>query len=582
MVMSFEEVRGEEHYLVPSDPIVFELNRLQNQLKEKERELGAANVEIKALKATEVLKDKALEELGNEVEKLDGKLRVTENLLEQKNLEIKKLADDKKEALAAQYAAEATLRRVHATQKDDDSLPIETIIAPFEADIKMYKNEIAALQEDKTALERLTKLKEAALLEAERILRTALERALIVEEVQNQNFELKRQIEEENRILERNNRQKVAEVEKLSQTIRELEEAILTAGAAANAIRDFQRQVYELQEEKRTLERELARAKITANRVATVVANEWKDESEKVMPVKQWLEERRLLQAEMQRLKDKLAVSERTAKAEAQLKEKLKLRLKTLEDGLKSLSCSPNALCTSPKFEKSNHILGFLSSNVGLRKMSTSLPRASTTQTSSSPQQPKTETATVNDTGEVKHVSSLKKKGVSGENLLKKSLWAAKTKILHDVEKKNTGMKANPDGLNCGDDALAGENKTKITRIEGRQSKGGEIPDNEDVILMKKVEALTKSTEVEFKKSKREAAARKKEALLHKTEENNANFTKSSSPQFLNFLFNDFAITGSTKHVEDSSGVLLLRGNGNYVLIYWVRVAECLIRIDVD
>lgn len=44
-------------------------------------------------------------------------------------------------------------------------------------------------------MERLTKSKESALLEAERILRSALERALIVEEVQNHNYELKRQIE---------------------------------------------------------------------------------------------------------------------------------------------------------------------------------------------------------------------------------------------------------------------------------------------------------------------------------------------------------------------------------------------------
>lgn len=50
------------------------------------------------------------------------------------------------------------------------------------------------------------------------------------------------------------------------------------------------------QEEKRMLERELARTKVSANRVATVVANEWKDENDKVMPVKQWLEERRLMQ----------------------------------------------------------------------------------------------------------------------------------------------------------------------------------------------------------------------------------------------------------------------------------------------
>lgn len=91
---------------------------------------------------------------------------------------------------------------------------------------------------------------------------------------------------------------------------------------------------------------------MSASRVALAVANEWKDENDRVMPVKQWLEERRLLhvllftyttkkytvtglygkheccfveicvcvQGEMQKLKDKLAVSERTAKAESQLK----------------------------------------------------------------------------------------------------------------------------------------------------------------------------------------------------------------------------------------------------------------------
>ncbi len=51
-----------------------------------------------------------------------------------------------------------------------------------------------------------------------------------------------------------------------------------------------------VQEGKKTLERELARAKISANRVAVVVANEWKDANDKVMPAKQWLDERRFLQ----------------------------------------------------------------------------------------------------------------------------------------------------------------------------------------------------------------------------------------------------------------------------------------------
>ncbi|KAK7245980.1 hypothetical protein RIF29_40836 [Crotalaria pallida] len=186
---------GEELPLVQPDPMVLEINRLQNQLTEKVKELMTCQGEIKALKATEALKDKAIEELRKEVIKLDDRLRLAEDHLKHKNLEIKKLTEEKKDALAAQYAAEATLRRVHAEQKDDDFVPIESFLSPLEAEIKMYRNEIIALQEDNKALERLTKSKESALLEAERILRSALERALIVEEVQNENFDLKRQIE---------------------------------------------------------------------------------------------------------------------------------------------------------------------------------------------------------------------------------------------------------------------------------------------------------------------------------------------------------------------------------------------------
>lgn len=53
-------------------------------------------------------------------------------------------------------------------------------------------------------------------------------------------------MQEENKILDRLHRQKVAEVEKLSQTVRELEEAVLQGGAAANAVRDYQRKFQEM------------------------------------------------------------------------------------------------------------------------------------------------------------------------------------------------------------------------------------------------------------------------------------------------------------------------------------------------
>ncbi|XP_044497375.1 microtubule-associated protein 70-5-like [Mangifera indica] len=555
------------------DPVVLELNRLQNQLKEKDMEFGVAQGEIKALQATDVMKDKAMEELRNEVKKLHEKLSVTESLLEHKNLEIKKLTNEKRDALAAQYAAEATLRRVHANLKDDYSVPIESVLAPLEAEVKMYKHEVAALQEDKKALERLTKSKESALVEAEKILRSALERALIVEEVQNLNFELKRQIEicqEENRILEKTNRQKVLEVEKLSQTIKELEEAVLAGGAAANAVRDFRRQISELNEEKRTLERELSRVKVSANRVATLVANEWKDENDKVMPVRQWLEERRLMQAEMQRLKDKLAISERTAKAEAQLKDKLKLRLNTLEEGLRhvsSFSVNPNVLCGSQKTDKSSNILRFLTPNGGLRKRSTSQPRASTVNRNSLLQQPNIENGTVSATRGLNKPDNLKKR----ENMLRKSMWPSRSKVIDSSGKENTDVKENTD-------TYVEKFKEDDTTVpaEVRNRTGGSLedlqnnrrenanPDSEDMVsgvlydrlqreviqlrkfceakenslnakdqeikmLMKKVDALTKAMEIESKKVKREAAAREKEAKSMKPDDTKNTRSISSS-----------------------------------------------------
>lgn len=64
------------------------------------------------------------------------------NKLLWQNLEIKKVNDEKKASMAAQFAAEASLRRVHAAQKDDDMPPIEAILAPLEAELKLARQEV--------------------------------------------------------------------------------------------------------------------------------------------------------------------------------------------------------------------------------------------------------------------------------------------------------------------------------------------------------------------------------------------------------------------------------------------------------
>ncbi|KAF8641690.1 hypothetical protein HU200_067712 [Digitaria exilis] len=513
-----------------SDPVRVELTRLENEVADKERELGEAQAEIRALRLSERAREKAVEELTDELEKMDEKLKLTESLLESKNLEVKRINDEKKAALAAQFAAEATLRRVHAAQKDDDMPPIEAILAPLEAELKLSRQEISKLQDDNRALDRLTKQKEAALLEAERTVQIAMAKAAMVDDLQNKNQELNKQIEichEENKILDKLHRQKIAEVEKLSQTVKDLEEALLQGGVKANVVRDYERRFQEMNEEKRTLDRELARAKVTANRVATVVANEWKDSNDKVMPVKQWLEERRFLQGEMHQLRDKLAVAERTARSEAQLKEKYQLRLKVLEDGLRGLPSGSNRPPTEGKSFSNGPSrrlslggadnLSKLSPNGLLSRRSPSFHSRSSLSSSSSLVLKHAKGTSKSFDGGTRSLDRGKVRG-NGAHLLNRSTDAVRDKESNDSWKGNADEKSNESTNNNSAETVSGFlydmlQKEVISLRKLCHEKDQSLKDKDDAIeiLAKKVDTLQKAMEVEAKKVRREVAAMEKE-----------------------------------------------------------------------
>ncbi|GAV86622.1 Myosin_HC-like domain-containing protein [Cephalotus follicularis] len=524
-----------------SDPVKVELNRLENEVRDKDRELGEAQAEIKALRLSERLREKAVEELTEELTKVEEKLKLTESLLESRNLEIKKINDEKKASMAAQFAAEATLRRVHAAQKDDDMPPIEAILAPLEAELKLARQEISKLQDDNKALDRLTKSKEAALLEAERTVDVALARASMVDDLQNKNQELMKQIEicqEENKILDKMHRQKVAEVEKLTQTVRELEEAVLAGGAAANAVRDYQRKVQEMNEERKTLDRELARAKVTANRVATVVANEWKDANDKVMPVKQWLEERRFLQGEMQQLRDKLAIAERTAKSEAQLKEKYHLRLKVLEDSLRGSSNTSTRITldgrSSSNGQSRRQSLGGADNLSKLTPngfLSKRVPRSPLTSGTSTVLKHAKGTSKSFDGG----TRSLDRgkvllNGISPNFSFNQSCDGPKDSATLDTWKGNSDDKPTEFQMTDTEDSVPGVlydllQKEVIALRKAGHEKDQSLKDKDDAIemLAKKVDTLTKAMEVEAKKMRREVAAMEKEVAAMRVDKEHEN-----------------------------------------------------------
>ncbi|XP_050275531.1 microtubule-associated protein 70-1-like isoform X2 [Quercus robur] len=532
-----------------SDPVKVELNRLENEVRDKDRELGEAQAEIKALRFSERLREKAVEELTDELSKVEGKLKLTESLLESKNLEIKKINDEKKASMAAQFAAEATLRRVHAAQKDDDMPPIEAILAPLEAELKLAKQEIAKLQDDNKALDRLTKSKEAALLEAERTVQVALAKASMVDDLQNKNQELMKQIEicqEENKILDKMHRQKVAEVEKLTQTVRELEEAVLAGGAAANAVRDYQRKVQEMNDERKTLDRELARAKVTANRVAVVVANEWKDANDKVMPVKQWLEERRFLQGEMQQLRDKLTIAERTAKSEAQLKEKFHIRLKVLEESLRG-SPSSNTRSTPESRSISNgpsrrQSLGGADNISRLTSNGFISKRTPTSQLRSSSLSSSTSAVLRHAKGTSKSFDGGTRSLDRGKILINGTSpsysYTQSCEVTKDVETNNTWKGSSDEKPNEFQTVDTEDNvpgvlydllqKEVVALRKAGHEKDQSLKDKDDAIemLAKKVETLTKAMEVEAKKMRREVAAMEKEVAAMRVEKDHENRAK--------------------------------------------------------
>ncbi|XP_059445837.1 microtubule-associated protein 70-2-like [Corylus avellana] len=529
-----------------SDPVKVELNRLENDVRDKERELGEAQAEIKALRFSERLREKAVEELTEELSKVEEKLKLTESLLESKNLEIKKINDEKKASMAAQFAAEATLRRVHAAQKDDDMPPIEAILAPLEAELKLAKQEIAKLQDDNKALDRLTKSKEAALLEAERTVQVALAKASMVDDLQNKNQELMKQIEicqEENKILDKMHRQKVAEVEKLTQTVRELEEAVLAGGAAANAVRDYQRKVQEMNEERKTLDRELARAKVTANRVAVVVANEWKDANDKVMPVKQWLEERRFLQGEMQQLRDKFAIAERAAKTESQLKEKYLLRLKVLEESVRGPSNSNprstpegRSISNGPSRRQSlggaDNISKLTSNGFFSKRTPTSQFRPSLSSSAVLKHAKGTSKSFDGGTRSLDRGKILLN-GTSPSYTFNQSCEGTKDGEANNNWKGGSDDKPNEFQVVDTEDSVPGVlydllQKEVVALRKAGHEKDQSLKDKDDAIemLAKKVETLTKAMEVEAKKMRREVAAMEKEVAAMRVEKEHENRAK--------------------------------------------------------
>ena len=180
-----------------------------------------------------------------------------------------------------------------------------------------------------------------------------------------------------------------------------------------------------------------------------------------------------------------------------------------MEEGLKhvsSFSANPNASCGSPKPGNTNKILGFIKSNAGMRRRSTSQPRGSHININSPLQQPNIETENDIAAGKLNGADSFKKKCGSGENMLKKGIWVSRNKVIDISGKEIEEVKSNANSSiyihRINDTTNSTETMNKVGGNEDLPNKGRTNSDSEDVVsgflydrLQKEVINLQKSCE---------------------------------------------------------------------------------------
>eukprot|EP00262_Sarcandra_glabra_P019425 TRINITY_DN7313_c0_g2_i1.p1 TRINITY_DN7313_c0_g2~~TRINITY_DN7313_c0_g2_i1.p1 ORF type:complete len:348 (-),score=78.89 TRINITY_DN7313_c0_g2_i1:150-1046(-) len=263
------------------------------------------------------------------------------------------------------------------------------------------------------------------------------------------------------------------------------------------------------------------------------------------MPVRQWLEDRRFLQGEMQQLREKLAVAERTAKSEAQLKEKYLLRLKVLEEGLKS-SSNGNHRTTSERRSVSNgpsrrQSLG------GAENVSKLTPNGFLSKRTPSSQL-RTSLSTISSTV-LKHAKGTSKSFDGGTRSLdrskalpngagrnysfNKSSGGAREDETDNSWKEDSDERPNELSTVDSDDSVSGLlydmlQKEVIALRKAGYEKDQSLKDKDDAIemLAKKVDTLTKAMEVEAKKMRREVAAMEKEVAAMRVDKEHENRAK--------------------------------------------------------
>eukprot|EP00884_Botryococcus_braunii_P004834 jgi/Botrbrau1/14351/Bobra.0014s0008.2 len=312
----------------------YELARLQNEIRHKDRELAAKEEELRTLRTTLGIKEKCLErtthlkeELTNHCLKADAALRAANKQVESR----------RQEAARATAEAAAASRRADKLNDKLANMPqgptFSQELAEAEGALTLTRKELERVSEDSRGLQALLRAKDRQLDAMELRVQEAHSLLLKNKELENRVLELQGELREaavaRGRALEEQRQQDA----RLALLQAQLEASRGEAGAlrdslasSSTALKASEEQRAQIQEEFSLQRDQLVRVGAVAERAAARESLAGPKPSGTV-PLSQHLAEVRYLQGEAERLREKVAAAEKAASSAHLQKEALRKKL---------------------------------------------------------------------------------------------------------------------------------------------------------------------------------------------------------------------------------------------------------------
>eukprot|EP00879_Flechtneria_rotunda_P027474 GHRR01029434.1.p1 GENE.GHRR01029434.1~~GHRR01029434.1.p1 ORF type:complete len:667 (+),score=280.66 GHRR01029434.1:375-2375(+) len=318
--------------------LTFELSKLQNEVKYRDREFEAARRELTTLKSTVNTNERLLQQRSLELEQLKERLLSTEG----------QAAGQAKELLQTKANSRKLESTVLDLQRHNDKLKEKVASLSGKAEVKLLKSNNAQLAEDHKAACSLIRAKDKGLDVARGRLKAADVTQAKVQGLENDLSAARKDLDQstaEIRTLQQVIRVKEGEISKLNKALATAKEGLEGVRQELNdtkgKLKAFEACAADLSSELGIVRDELARTNAVAQKAAAADARLVKGEG--TVPAGQYLEEVKYLNGQIARLKDKLTLADRDLAVAHSIKEKYRSALEAANVDTSELDAATTA-----------------------------------------------------------------------------------------------------------------------------------------------------------------------------------------------------------------------------------------------